>query len=74
MTGGLKCDDHLQEGLEGESQELQSCQPDLGAREDHVVVHLECTHRACEGQPQDQAQPAWVYETQVLLDQSDLLL
>ncbi|KAK4824608.1 hypothetical protein QYF61_016877 [Mycteria americana] len=30
--------------------------------------------KACAGQPGDQAQPAWVHERQVLLDQPDLLL
>jgi len=47
---------------------------DLGAREDYGAVHTECTHRACEGQLGDQAQPAWVHERHVLLDQPDLLL
>jgi len=54
--------------------ELQVCQPDLGAGQDYGVIHPECAHRACEGQPGDQAQPAWVHERQVLLDQPDLLL
>jgi len=30
--------------------------------------------RACEGQPGHQAQPAWLHERQVLLDQPNLLL
>jgi len=34
----------------------------------------ECIHQACAGQPGDQAQPVWVRERQVLLDQPDLLL
>jgi len=33
------------------------------------VVHLGCAHCSCEGQPGGQAQPAWVHERQVLLDQ-----
>jgi len=33
------------------------------------VIQPECTHLACEGQPGAQAQPAWVHERQVLLDQ-----
>jgi len=44
------------------------CQPDLGAGEDHGAIHCECAHWTCEGQPGDQAQPAWVHERQVLLD------
>jgi len=47
---------------------------DLGAGEDYAAIQLECSDRACEGQPGDQAQPAWVHERQVLLDQPDLLL
>jgi len=31
------------------------------------VIHPQCTHRACEGQRGDQAQPAWVHERQVPL-------
>lgn len=49
--------------LEGESRELQVCQPDLGAREGHGADCPEC----------DQAQPGWVWERQLLLDQPDLL-
>ena len=56
------------EGLEGGSRELQSCQSDLGAGEGYGADHLECHHVACTGQPGDQAQSAWVYERQVLLD------
>jgi len=69
-----QCDAYLQEGLEGGSRELQACQPDLSAKEHYGVVHPECARQACEGQPGDQAQPAWVHERQVLLDQPDLLL
>jgi len=78
--GGLRwledhqCDARLQEEPEGGPWELQACQPDLGVREDYEAVHPECAHRACEGQPGDQAQPAWVHERQVLLDQPHLLL
>ena len=57
----------------GVSQELQACQPDLDAREDYGVIHPECDHWACEGQPGNQAQPAWVHERQVLLNNPDLL-
>jgi len=46
----------------------------VSAREDYGMIHPECAHQACEGQPGDQAQPAWVHERQVLLDQPDLLL
>ena len=46
---------HLQEGPEGGYWELQACQPDLGAGKDYGAVHPECVHRACEGQPGDQA-------------------
>jgi len=35
---------------------------------------LSALTQACEGQPGDQTQPAWVHERQVLLDQPDLLL
>jgi len=52
----------------------QACQPDLGARQDYGAVHPECAHQVSEGQPGDQAHPAWVQERQVLLDQPDLLL
>jgi len=62
---------HLQEGPEGGSWELQTCQPDLDAGQDYGADHLQCAHRACEGQPGVQA---WVHERQVLLDQPDLLL
>ncbi|KAM9590859.1 uncharacterized protein ACIBXB_005907 [Morphnus guianensis] len=62
------------EGLVGGSGELQACQPDLGTREDYGTVCLESTHVASPGQAGDQAQSAWVYERQVLLDQRDLLL
>jgi len=55
------------------SQELQAYQPELGAREDYGEVHPECAHQASKGQPGNQAQPAWVHENQVLLDQPDLL-
>jgi len=37
------------------------------------VIHPECTHRACEGQPGNQAQPAWVHERHILIDQPDLI-
>jgi len=40
---------------------------------DYGVIHPECAHWACAGQPGDQAQPAWVHTRQVLLDQSDVL-
>jgi len=56
------------------SWELQACQPDVGAGQDYGVIHLECSHQACEGQPGYQAQPAWVHVRQVLPDQTDLLL
>ena len=59
---------HLQEGQERGSGELQACQPDLGAGEGYGADHPECHHRAHAGQPGDQAQPAWGYERQVLLD------
>lgn len=38
-----KCGAHVQEGSEGGSDELQACQPDLGAGK--VMVQLECHHR-----------------------------
>jgi len=55
--------------VEGGSWELQACQPDRSAGQDYEAIHPECTHQACEGQPGDQAQPAWVHERQDLLDQ-----
>ena len=57
-----QCNTHLQEGLEGESWELQSCQPYLGVGQDYGVIHPECAHQACEGQWRVQAQPVWVHE------------
>ena len=69
-----QCGARLQEGPARESRELQACQPDLSAGQDYVTVHLEFTHQACSGQPDDQAQPAWGCERQVQLDQPDLLL
>jgi len=69
-----QCKTHLQAGLEGGLRELQACQPDHGAGQDYGVIHLECTHWACEGQAGVQAQPARVHERQVLFDQPDLLL
>ena len=65
---------HLQEGPEGGSQELQACQHDVCAGEDYTVVHLKYAYWACEGQPGDQAQPAWIQDREVLFDQPDLLL
>jgi len=61
-------------GWKEDYQEPRACQPDLGAEQDYGVIHSECAYRACEGHPGDQAQPAWVHERQVLLDQPDLLL
>jgi len=58
----------------GRKEDPGNYRPDLGAGEDYGAVHIECTHRACEGQPGDPVQPAWVHERQVLLDQPDLLL
>ena len=58
----------LKKGWKGGSWELQACQPDLSAGQDYGAVHPECAHWACEGQPGDHAQPAWVHERQVLLD------
>ena len=48
MTGGSPVCRwvHLQEGLEGGSQEPQACQPDLSAGEDYGAVHPECAHWA----------------------------
>jgi len=46
----------------------------LTSGEGSGAVHPECTQWTCEGQPGDHAQPAWVHERQVLLDQPDLLL
>jgi len=37
-------------------------------------IHPECAHWAYEGQLVVQAQPAWVHERQVLLDEPDLFL
>lgn len=64
-----KCDAHLQKGLEGGSGEPLACQPFLSAGEGHGVGHLECHHTSHTGQQGGQAQTAWVYERQVLLDQ-----
>ena len=61
-------DAHLQEKPEGGSRDLQVCQADLDAREGYGADHLECHHTTCTEQPGDQAQSAWVYERQVLLD------
>jgi len=33
----------------------------VGAGQDYGLIHPECAHRACEGQPGYQAQPAWVF-------------
>lgn len=44
-----KCDAHLQEGPEGRFRELQSCQPNLGARQGHGAGHSECKHIAGTG-------------------------
>ena len=68
-----KRDAHLQAGPEAGFEELQACQPDLSAGEGYGADHLACLHTAYTGQPGDQAQPAWVYARQVLLDQCDLL-
>jgi len=56
------------------SGELQACQPSLGVGEGYGADHSGCHRAAHTGQPGDQAQPAWAYERQVLLDQPDLLL
>ena len=47
---------------------------DFGAREADGAAHPEYHHTTHAGQPDDQAQSAWVYEKQVLLDKPDLLL
>lgn len=36
-----ECHAYLQEGLNGGSWELQTCQPDLSAEEGHGADHLE---------------------------------
>ena len=46
----------------------------VSAREAHGADSLESHHAALAGQAGDQAQSAWVYERQVLLDEPDLLL
>lgn len=69
-----KCDAHLQEVRDGGSGKLQACQSDLGAREARGADYLERHHTALAEQPDDQAQSAWVYQRQVLLDEPDLLL
>lgn len=69
-----KCDAHLQKGLEGGSGEPLACQSFLSAGEGHRVGHLECHHTSHTGQRGGQAQTAWVYERQVLLNQLFLLL
>ena len=61
-------DAHLQEKPEGGYGELQVSQSDHGAREGYGADHLECHHMTCTGEPGDQAQSAWLYERQVLLD------
>jgi len=62
---------HLEKGPGGGSWELQACQPDLGAGKHYGAIHPECAHQPCEGQPGDQAHPAWAHERQVLLDQPE---
>jgi len=52
-TGGprhletCKCDAHLQVEFEGESRELQVCNPDLSTGESFRADNLECNHTAC---------------------------
>lgn len=46
---------------------MQDTQPDLRAREGYGADPRECRDMACRGQLGDQAQPAQVYERQVLL-------
>lgn len=45
-----KCGAYLQEGLEGEPRELQTCQPSLSSGEDYGAAHLEWHHKAYAGQ------------------------
>ena len=68
-----KRDVYLQERREGGSGNLQICQSGFSAREAHGADYLESHHEALTGQPGDQAQSAWIYERQVLLDKPDLL-
>lgn len=51
-----KCDAYLQERLEGESRELQGCQPNLTSGEGYGAAHLEWNQKACAGQPGAQGQ------------------
>ena len=81
LTGEVPADWRLanmtliyKEGWKEDLGELQICQSDLGAREGYGADRLECHHTARTGQPGDQAQPAWIYERQVLLEYPDLLL
>ena len=71
-------DTYLQEGSEGSSRKLQVCQPDHSIGKGYGADHSEHNHTAMYGTdvgpPGDQAQPAWVHERQVLVDQLDLLL
>lgn len=55
-------------------EDLGNYRSDLGAKEAQRADYLECHHSALTGQPSDQAQSAWVYLRQVLLDEPDLLL
>lgn len=54
--------------LEEESRELQACQPDLSAKECRRADRFEFRRTPRAGQPGNQAQPARVWERQVLLD------
>jgi len=56
----------------GQKGDPGNCRPVIltSAGEDYGAVHLECIQQAYEGQPGHQAQPAWLHERQVLLDQS----
>lgn len=60
--------------LEGGCGELQACQSDIGAGEAHGTDYFECHHAVFKRQPSDWALSAWVYQRQVPLEKSDLLL
>lgn len=44
-----QCDTHPQEGLEGGSGKIQTCQSALGAQEGYGTAHCECNHKAHTG-------------------------
>ncbi|RMC05515.1 hypothetical protein DUI87_18709 [Hirundo rustica rustica] len=61
-------------GQKDDLENYRPVKPNLGDGQGYGREYPEYCYMAHVGQPGDQAQPIWIYEGQVLLDKSDLLL